>query len=79
MVGTGQTTLQFNPSIMTGCSYGSASMITGSSSSKTFSFIPKVSLIAGSSLQVTMPMWFSNTISNAGSSFTCSGITVFFR
>ena len=74
VLGTGQSTIQFWPSIMTSCTYGSSSLVTGANSSKTVSFTPSVGLIGGSTLQITMPLWFSNTLSNAGSSFSCTGI-----
>jgi hypothetical protein len=75
VLGTGQSTIQFWPSIMTSCSLTSSSLVTGANSSKTLSFTPTVPLIAGSTLQVTMPLWFG-TLSNAASTFTCTGITV---
>ena len=78
VLGTGQSTLQFWPSVMNSCALTSSSLITGANSSKTISFTPVVPLIAGSTLQVSMPLWFGS-LSNAGGSFTCQGITVFYQ
>ena len=75
VLGTGQTTIQFWPSVMTSCSYSSSSFVTGANSSKTLSFTPTVPLIAGSTLQVTLPLWFGS-ISNAGTSYSCTGVAV---
>lgn len=60
---------------MTSCSYASASAITGVNSTKTLSFQPIVPLIAGSSLQVSMPNWFT-TFTNGPVAYTCTGVTV---
>lgn len=63
---------------MTGCSFTSSNDTTGVNSTKTISFTPKVMMMAGSSLQVTMPLWYSTT-SNSIGSFLCSGISVRIR
>lgn len=77
-LGTGRSTVQFWPSVMTGCSWSSASTITGVNSSKTVSFTPVVPMLAGSNLQVTLPFWFGSNTSNAGAigGYTCSGVSV---
>jgi len=74
-VATGQATIQFYPTSMSNCTYTSDSYTTGVNSTKYFGFLPFGPVLNGSSLQVTMPLWF-NGATNSPASYTCQGVSV---
>lgn len=62
---SGLITLDYTASSLSGCSYTSSAVTTGTSSTRTISFLPTVAAISGSSLVVTLPPWFGDYPSNS--------------
>lgn len=80
ILGQGNFLLTYTTSVMTNCIYTSSSSITGANSTRTISFQPSVSLVAGSFLQISLPLWFTTSsanVSNVVSTLSATGITVF--